>query len=176
LLDDLVRDLRLLRQADSLLGRLWLKLMARRLGLYVLASLIGALGLGMANLAVYLALEATLGPVWAAAALAIGDFIIAATIFLVAMNSDLGSDIDQAFDARQSAIKAVETDGLQLKAAVDGLRQEVRDIKDTVEAFAHNPLDAATQKLLIPAAISIVNGLRSNKKEDAKPEAGSATK
>lgn len=176
MLDDLVRDLRLLRQADSLLGRLWLKLMARRLGLYVLASLIGALGLGMANLAVYLALEATLGPVWAAAALAIGDFIIAATIFLVAMNSDLGSDIDQAFDARQRAIKAVETDGLQLKAAVDGLRQEVRDIKDTVEAFAHNPLDAATQKLLIPAAISIVNGLRSNKKEDAKPEAGSATK
>lgn len=176
MLDDLVRDLRLLRQADSLLGRLWLKLMARRLGLYALASLIGALGLGMANLAGYRALETSLGPVWAAAALATCDFIIAAAIFLVAMNSDLGSDIDQAFDARQRAIKAVETDGLQLKATVDGLRQEVRDIKDTVEAFAHNPLDAAAQKLLIPAAISIVNGLRSNKKEDAKPEAGSATK
>jgi hypothetical protein len=174
-LDDFVRDLRLLQQADSLLGRLWLKLMARRLGFYALASLIGALGLGMANLAGYLALEAIMGPVWAAAALAIVDFIIAAAIFLAAMNSDFGSDIDQAFDARQTAIRAVETDGLELKATIDGLRQEVRDIRDTVAAFAHNPLDAAAQKLLIPAAISLVNGLRSNKREDAKAKVDSST-
>ena len=45
----------------------------------------------------------------------------------------------------------------------DTLGQEVRDAKDAIAGFVHNPLDAATHKLLVPAAISIIRGLRAKK-------------
>jgi Transposase DDE domain len=47
--------------------------------------------------------------------------------------------------------------------AVDALGQEIGGVRANIVGFAHNPLDAATEKLLIPAALPIIKGMRSKK-------------
>ena len=82
---------------------------------------------------------------------------------LVGKSSTSGSEIEQAFDIRKKAIESVRADAADLKTSVDAFRQEIRDAKDSIVAFAHNPLDSALQNLLIPAATSIISGLRAKK-------------
>jgi hypothetical protein len=50
-----------------------------------------------------------------------------------------------------------------LKLTIDAMGQEIRSVKQSVAAFAHSPLDVASEKLLVPAALSILRGLRSKK-------------
>src|SRR5208283_5223151 len=128
MIDDLVRDLHLLQKADSLIGKIWLKVMARRFGLFIFAGLIAVFGLGMTNVAGFYALQVPVGPIWAAVIVAIADFVLATIVMLLARNSAPGPEIELALVVR-------------------------------------NPLDAATHKLLIPAAISIIKGLRSKKEQ-----------
>ena len=46
---------------------------------------------------------------------------------------------------------------------LDALSREVRDLKANITQLIRSPLDTAAQKLLIPAALSIVRGFRSKK-------------
>jgi len=161
----LARDLHVLWKADSLIGRIWLNVLARRFGLLAFAGLIAVFGLGMTNVAGFYALQASLGPVWAAVIVAVGDFVLAAIVILIARNSQPGPEIELALDVRTMAMDAIQADARELKAVVDELGQEIRDAKDSIAGFVHNPLDAATQNLLIPAALSIIRGLRAKKKD-----------
>ena len=170
MLDNFIRDLQLLRKADSLIGRLWFEIMARRFGLFVLSGLVAVFGLGMTNIAGLNALQASVGSLWAAVIVAIADFVLAAIIGLVAKHSKPGIELELAFDARKTAVDALQADARDVRVSIDALVQEIRDVKDTVEGFVHNPLDTAVQNLLIPAATSIINGLRS-KKDRRKKEA-----
>ena len=72
-------------------------------------------------------------------------------------------EIDRAFDARKTAIESLRADVSDLKAAAEAFAQDLRDAKDSILEFAHDPLDSAVQKLLIPAATSFINGLRTKK-------------
>ena len=163
MIDNLVRDLQVLRKADILIGRIWLNVIARRFALLVFAGLIAVFGLGMANVAGFYALQAFVGPVWGAAIVAIVDLVIAAIVLLVAANSQPGPEIDLALDVRKMAVEAIQTDARDLKLTVDALGQQIREAKENLVAFTHNPLDVAAQKLLIPAALSIIRGMRSKK-------------
>jgi len=163
MVDDLVRDLQLLRKADSLIGKIWVTVIARRFGLVAFAALISVFGLAMANVAALYALQPTIGSVWAAASVAAGDLVIAALVMLLARRCEPGPELQLALDVRQMAIEAIQADASELKSTIDTLGREIRDAKQTLVAFVHNPLDVAAQKLLIPAAISIVRGLRSKR-------------
>ena len=59
MIDDLVRDLHLLQKADSLIAKIWLKVIARRFSLFVFAGLIAVFGLGMTDVAGFYALQAS---------------------------------------------------------------------------------------------------------------------
>ena len=163
MIDNLIRDLQVLRKADFLIGRIWLNVMLRRFGFFAFAGLIAMFGLGMANVAGFYALHASVSPVWAAAIVAIVDLVIAAIVLLVAANARPGPEIELAFDVRKMAIDAIQVDARDLKLTVDALGQEIREVKANIVGFAHNPLDVAAQKLLIPAALSIIKGMRSKK-------------
>ena len=43
----------------------------------------------------------------------------------------------------------------------------MRGVKAQISELLHNPLDVATQKLLVPAALSVLRGLRSTLIEEA---------
>ena len=152
MIDKLVRDLQILWKADTLIGRIWLEVLARRFALFILAALICVFGLGMANLAGFYALQPSWGPVWAAAIVALADLVLALVVALVGRGAKPGPEIELAFEVR--------------KMALGSLQDNVKDLKHTTESvagFFQHPLDAATDKLLVPLALSIVRGLRSKK-------------
>ncbi len=163
MIDDFVRDLQLLWKADSLIGRVWLNVMARRFGLFVFAGLIGVFGLGMANAAGFYALQAPLGPVWAAASVAAADFVLAAIVLVMGRSAAPGPEMELALDVRKMALDSLRADVRGVEETLDALGHEIRTTKDMVLGFVHNPLDAAAQKLLVPAIMAIVKGMRARK-------------
>ncbi len=163
MIDHLVRDLQVLRKADIIIGKIWLGVLARRLGLFAFAGLIGLFGLGMANVAGYNALQSSIGIVWAATVVAIADFAIAAVVVLLAGRSRPGPEIDIALELRKTALESIHEDARDLKLTIDAMGQEIRAVKQNVTALVHNPLDVATEKLLVPAVLSILRGIRSKK-------------
>ncbi len=163
MIDHLLRDLQVLRKADILIGKIWLNVLARRLGLFAFAGLIGLFGLGMANVAGYNALQSSIGIVWAATVVAIADFAIAAIMLLLASRSRPGPEIDIALELRKTALESIHEDARDLRLTIDAMGQEIRSVKQNVTALVHNPLDVATEKLLVPAALSILRGMRAKK-------------
>jgi hypothetical protein len=163
MIDHFVRDLQVLRKADFLIARIWLNVLLRRSGLIAFAGLIAVFGLGMANVAGFYALLASVGAVWAAAIVSLIDLVIAGIVLLVASKSGPGPELDLAFEVRKMAIESVQADARDLKLTFDALGQEVRDVKANITQLVQNPLDVAAQKLLIPAALSILKGMRSKK-------------
>jgi hypothetical protein len=163
MIDHLLRDLQVLRKADILIGKIWLNVLARRLGLFAFAGLIGLFGLGMANVAGYNALQSSIGIVWAAAVVAAADFAIAAIMLLLASNSRPGPEIDVALEVRKTALESINEDARDLRLTIEAMGQEIRSVKQNVTALVHNPLDVATEKLLVPAVLSIVRGMRAKK-------------
>jgi hypothetical protein len=163
LIDHLLRDVQVLRKADLLIGKIWLGVFARRLGLSAFAGLIAVFGLGMANLAAYNALQQSIGVIWSASAVAVADLAIAALVLLVANKSRPGPEIEMAFEMRRMALEAMQDDARNLKLMVDAIAGEMRTVKENVAAVVHNPLDVAAEKLLIPAVLSLLKGFRSKK-------------
>jgi hypothetical protein len=163
MIDDFFQGLRRLQKADALISKIWLNVLACQFGLFIFGGLIAVFGLGMTNVAGFYALQASLGPIWAAVVVAIADFILAAIVVLMARNSQPGPEIEQALDARKTAIEAIQASTHDLKVTIDAFGQDIRDVKDAIAGFVQNPLDAAVQNLLIPAATSIIKGLSSKK-------------
>ena len=163
MIDHLLRDLQVLHKADLLIGRIWLNVLVRRLGLLAFAALIAVFGLGMVNVAGFYAFQASLGAVWAAAIVAGVDLLIAAVVLLVGANSRPGPEIDVAFEVRKMAVEALQADTRDLKLTIEAVGQELQDVKANITQLVQNPLDVAAQKLLIPAALSIIRGMRSKK-------------
>jgi hypothetical protein len=163
MIDDLIRDLRLLLKADALIGKIWVRSMVRQFGLFAFAGLIAVFGLAMADVAGFYALRTSLGPIWAAALMAIGDFVLAAIVMLMGRSCQREPEIDLAFDVRKIAIESIQADARDPRGTIDALGQEIQKAKDSIVGFVQNPLDAAVQKLLIPAATSVIRALRSRK-------------
>ena len=163
MIDHLVRELQVLRKSDFLIAKIWFNLLARRFGLVAFAGLIAMFGLGMANIAGFYALQASLGPVWAATVVALIDLGISGIVLLVATKSRPGPELDLAFDVRKMAVESIQADARDLKLTLDALVNEVKNVRANITQLVQNPLDVAAQKLLIPAALSVLRGVRSKK-------------
>jgi hypothetical protein len=163
MIDDVVQSLLVLQKAETLIGRMWLNVLARRLGFLVFAGLVAAFGLGMANVAGFYALQAPVGSVWAAAIVAAADFVLAAIVAFIGARLQPGAEIHGALEARRAAIEAIQADARELKAGIDAVGDDIRAVKETITGFVHDPLDAALQGVLIPAAQSLFAGLRGKK-------------
>ena len=163
MLDHLLRDFQVLQKADFLIGRIWLNVLVRRLGFFAFAALIAVFGLGMANVAGFYGLQAPLGAVWAAIIVSAVDLVIAVIVLLVGSNSRPGPEIEVAFDVRKMAVESIQADTRDLKLTIEAVGQDLANVKANITQLVQNPLDVAAQKLLIPAALSILRGMRSKK-------------
>ena len=163
MIDNLVRDIQVLGKADSLIGRIWVGVLARRFGLVSFAGLIAVFGLAMGNVAAFYALTANIGPVWAASIVAIVDFALGAIVLFIGLNSGPGREIELALEVRKMAVDAIQADARDIKLTVEALGQELRELKASLVGFAQHPFDLAAQKLLVPAALSIIKGIKSKK-------------
>ncbi len=163
MMDDLMRDLQVLWKADSLIGRIWLNVLARRLALSVFAALIAVFGLGMANIAGFYGLQPAYGFVWSAAIVAVIDFVLAALVVWLASRAQPGTELELALEVRKMAMASLLSDTADVRLAVDSIRQDIQQTRDSIAGFVQNPLNAAAERLLVPAALSLLKGLRSKK-------------
>jgi hypothetical protein len=93
-----------------------------------------------------------------------GTFNLAARTSVAARGSSC-REIELAFDLRKMAIASIQADTRDLKLTIDSFGQEIRQTGNTIAGFVHHPLDTATEKLLVPAVLSIIKGLRSKKEQ-----------
>ncbi len=161
-MDDLMRDLQVLWKADSLIGRIWLNVLARRFALSVFAALVAVFGLGMANVAGFYGLQPAYGFVWSAAIVAVVDFVLAAIVLWLA-SREPGQELDLALEVRKMAMASLLSDTADVRITVDSIRQDIQQTRNSIAGFVQNPLNAATERLLVPAALSLLRGLRSKK-------------
>jgi hypothetical protein len=170
MIDDLVRHLQALAKVESLIAHTRLSLAARRLVLLTLAGLIAVFGLGMADLAAFFELQISLGNVWAAAIVALADFAIAGALALYAASTKPGPEMQLALEVRALAINSLQDDARELEAGARAVSQQIREVKDTISGFVSSPFDAAARRLLLPAVIGIIRGLRTrHDKTDPAP-------
>ncbi len=167
--DQFISHLQVLSKANSLIARIWLAVMARRFALFVFAGLIAVFGLAMADVAGFFALQSVVSTVWAATIVALVDFAIAAVMALIALTAKPGPELDLALEVRGMAIKSLQADARDLEAGVKAYGQQLRDAKDRIAGIVSNPLDMAAQKLLLPAVIAIVKGLRARHGKAGNP-------
>jgi hypothetical protein len=138
-LQRLIRQIRVLARLQSGIAEARLRLVVRRSILLLLAGLIALFGLCLLNVAAFFALRALWGPVWAAAAMAGGDFVIAIVVAGIALTAKPSAELKAAVELRQAAIDGIE-------AEFSGLREQIT-----------LPL------ILIPLVTAIIRGVRKNK-------------
>jgi hypothetical protein len=146
------RHLRILWRAERVIAETRLRVMLRRSMLYALAGLIAVFGLGMLNVAAFLVLESHWGPIWAALAAALGDFVIAVVIVGVALATRPGPAMTAAVELRDIAVDGLEAELAPLQERLAWLSRAARD-----------PLDTMLPAILVPLITSIVRSLRKNK-------------
>jgi hypothetical protein len=145
----LFRHLRVLWRVESVIAQIQLRIATRRYALYACAALIGAFGLSMLNVAAFLGLEPRWGPMWAALATALGDFVAAIVTAGIALAGRPGPELNSALELRQATIDGIETEFGPLQERLGWVSRLARD-----------PLDTALPAILVPLITAIVRGLR----------------
>lgn len=147
--DKIIRDLRVLLRAQSVITEIRLNHLAARSGLMAVAALIAIFGMAMLDLAVYFELEPKLGRVGAAAIVGFGDLILAAILFVIAARVKPGRDLELAHEIQKSAIDALAADAREIESDIRGLT-----------SFVRHPLDSALPGLIMPLASMLIKTLR----------------
>jgi len=118
--DQLVRNLRILLRTNIIIAEIHLRHVAARAGLFAFAALVASFGVVMLGVALFLALEQSLGPMWAAVVVGGGGLVLALVVALVGANLKPSRELGLANQVNQSALDAVSAD---LKATSSGLTQ-----------------------------------------------------
>jgi hypothetical protein len=160
MMDNLIRHLRILWRADTIIADIYLRLLVTRSGLVSFAGLIAVFGLLMLNLAGYLALEQIWGRVWAAVAMGLIDFVIALVLVAVAARTEPGRELDLALEVRGIALRGLEDEASAVQAELAALRDEFREAKANLARFVKHPLDTALPALIGPLGSMVLRSLK----------------
>lgn len=106
--ENIVRQVRVLWRTDRIVAELKLRQLAIGMGLSALAALIATFGLLSLELAAYFALVRILSAIASAALLGLGNFVIAAAIFIVASRPFSSRELTLATEVHNSAIDALQ--------------------------------------------------------------------
>jgi len=148
------RHLRVLWRAERIVAETRLRVLLRRSMLYAFAGLIAVFGLAMLNVAAYFFLRGLWGPIWAALAAALGDFVIALAVVLIALAIKPGPELPAALELRDVSMQGLEAELAPLQDRFAWLTRAARD-----------PFETVVPAMLIPLITSIMRGLRKNKAE-----------
>ena len=163
MMDNLVRHLRILWGADSIIADIYLRLLVTRSGLVSFAGLIATFGLLMFNVAGYLGLEQVWGRVWAAVAMGLIDFVISLLLVVIASRSKPGRELDLALEVRGIALRGLEDEAAAVQAELVALRDEFRAARANVARFVKHPLDTALPALIGPLGGIVLKSLKKPK-------------
>lgn len=108
--DQLSRHLRILLRTNTIIAEIHLRHMVSRAGLFAFAALVASFGVVMLGIALFLALEETMGAKWAAVTVGAGGLAVGLIIALVGASLKPSRELDLANQVNQSALDAVQAD------------------------------------------------------------------
>ncbi|QFU76314.1 hypothetical protein EY643_11940 [Halioglobus maricola] len=143
-MSDPVFKLQLLARAELALTEIYARRAATRTGYLAFALVLALLGLGMLNLAGYLALSTSVSPAMAALIMAIANGVIAALVISASRKAGPSEGEERmARELRELAYREVSEDVDEVKARLEHLTGEVTAIGESVNR------GASTLKFLI---------------------------
>ncbi|SCY67406.1 hypothetical protein [Microvirga guangxiensis] len=165
MMDGIVRNLRVLWRAESIIADIRFRQMMTRSSLRGAAALLGLFSYAMGNLAVFFALDQAWGSIQAAALVAFGNLVVAILLLVLAERSKPGREMELALEVRNSALEALETDAQAIQLQLTDLRDEVRGMKQAIVGFVRHPIDSALPAMLVPLAGAVIKNLKKPAKE-----------
>lgn len=160
MMDNIVRNLRVLWRAESIIADIRFRQMMTRSSLRGAAALLGLFAYGMANLAAFFALDQAWGPIWASVAVALGNLAVALLLLTIAERAKPGREMELALEVRNSALQALETDAQAVQSQLTELRDEVRGMRQAIIGFVRNPIDSIVPAMLVPLAGAVIKNLK----------------
>ncbi len=168
-----VRHIKLLWNAERMLGEIKLKLLVNKIILLSVAALFGLFALAMINLACFFALEPRFGSAGAAALVALGDIIITVVLAFIAQRMTPGAEADIVNEVRDMALADIEAEARAAQNELRMVRDEIVGLRSTVSRIIENPLEALAPKLAVPLIAAIMQLLKSSDNKKA-PKSGQA--
>ena len=166
-MEHLVRDIRFLWRAESIVADIQIRDLAKRSEIRAFAALCAVFALFMLNLAGFFGLQPAWGPVWAAIAMSVADLAVAAILLMVSAKAKPGRDLELARDVRHAALESIEVHARSVQQDAIALRDEVCRIRTMLAGVAHNPLDTILPAIVVPLTRALLKTLR-------KPDSGPA--
>lgn len=154
-METLVRNLKLLWKSDRMLAEIRLKLVAQKIVLFVLAGLGGLFALGMLNMAIFFAIQETLGSAIAALLVGLGNLLLAGILLLVVQRLDTGPEAKVVEEVREMALADIEAEAKAFQSELRLVRDEIADMRSGITSLVKNPMDVLTPRLLLPATAAL---------------------
>ena len=154
-METLVRNLKLLWKSDRMLAEIRLKLVAQKIILFVLAGLGGLFALGMLNMAIFFAIQETLGSAIAALLVGLGNLLLAGILLLVVQRLDTGPEAKVVEEVREMALADIEAEAKAFQGELRLVRDEIADMRSGITSLVKNPMDVLTPRLLLPATAAL---------------------
>lgn len=108
--DQLSRNLKILLRTNTIIAEIHLRHIAARTGLFAFAALVASFGVVMLGVALFLALEQSMGPIWAAVTVGGGGLLLALIVAIVGASLKPSRELALANQVSQSALDAVAAD------------------------------------------------------------------
>ena len=149
-IQNVVRSGRVYARTELLLAEMRLRSYARRAAFLAVGLGIALFGLGMLNVAAFLWLSETFGPVRTALGIAAVDFAVAAIAFAVGYTLKPGPELQMAEEMRAAALETVENEVARVQSA-------------GVTGLVTGAVEIGAARLLLPTVSALLGGLRKKK-------------
>ncbi len=153
------RSLRILWRAESQLGAIRVAGLMKKAGMLAFAALVGVFGVAMLDIAAFFALLPQWGYSGAALAVALGNFVLAIVVFVLAQAVKPGVEVQMLSEVRDMALEDLEAEVAGVETAIVHARKEILDL-------VRHPLSALAPGVLLPLLKSVVSGLRASKEKE----------
>jgi hypothetical protein len=157
----IVRSGRLYVRTELLVAEMRLRSYARKAALLAVALGVALFGLGMLNVAAFLWLSETFGPVATALGIAAANFAVAAAAFVIGYTLKPGPELQLAEEMRDTALETVEGEVARMQSA-------------GVTGLVTGAVELGAARLLMPTVGALVGGLRKKEQPETAKEAPAA--
>ena len=156
-MERLMRSLRILWRSERIIAEQQLRLGTRRVQFNVLAAFIAVFGLVMLSISAFFALVPYWGQALAALAVAVGDFVLAAGMAAYGSRLQAPAEMEMVKEVRDMALNDLEEEVILAEA-------ELVAMKEDVQKFIRNPVDALLPGIIGPILKAVASGLAAKKK------------
>ena len=156
-MERLMRSLRVLWRSERIIAEQQLRLGTQRVQFNVLAAFVAVFGLVMLSISAFFALVPYWGQALAALAVAVGDFVLAAGMAAYGSRLKAPAEIEMVKEVRDMALNDLEEEVALAEAELVAMKQDV-------QKFIRNPVDALLPGIIGPILKAVASGLAAKKK------------